>query len=161
MAQGEYESQAALHRYLPQNVCPALGWGTLESDPTRAFFLTQYHDLRPGLVSPENLAPIMQKTKMHSTSFSPNCKFGFPVPTFKGYTPIDNTWYDTWEEYFARMFKKDIIWEQSVRGPGPEFDKVAEEFFAKVVPRLLRPLQTGGRSIDPVLAHGDLWDGNF
>lgn len=31
----------------------------------------------------------------------------------------------------------------------------------KVVPRLLRPLQTGGRTIKPSLCHGDLWDGNI
>ena len=59
MAEGEYESAAALHRYIPEYVCPALGWGTLETDPSQAFFLTEYHDLREGLVSPENLAPIM------------------------------------------------------------------------------------------------------
>lgn len=158
MALGEYESQVALSTYLPDNVCPALGQGTLESDPTRAFFMTEYHELRPSLVGEELLAEIMHK--LHSTSVSPNGKFGFPVATFKGYTPIDNSWCDTWEEYFARMFRNDIAWEQSVRGEDPEFNQVAEEFFQKVVPRLLRPLQTGGRSIQPVLIHGDLWDGN-
>ncbi|MBE3042140.1 fructosamine kinase family protein, partial [Candidatus Bathyarchaeota archaeon] len=43
----------------------------------------------------------------------------------------------------------------------PEFNEVAEQFFERVVPRLLRPLQMGGRNIDPVLIHGDLWDGNI
>lgn len=95
--------------------------------------------------------------QMHGT-VPPNGKFGFHVPTFKGYTRIDNKWCDTWGEYFSRMFRNDIAWEQEMRGPDPEFTEVAEEFFAKVVPRLLRPLQTGGRSIEPVLVHGDLCD---
>lgn len=37
----------------------------------------------------------------------------------------------------------------------------AEPFIEKVIPRLLRPLQTGGRNIKPVLLHGDLWHGNI
>ena len=32
--------------------------------------------------------------------------------------------------------------------------------FDQVIPRLLRPLGTEGRSIRPVLVHGDLWQGN-
>lgn len=30
----------------------------------------------------------------------------------------------------------------------------------KVVPRLLRPMETGGQYIKPSLVHGDLWCGN-
>ena len=30
----------------------------------------------------------------------------------------------------------------------------------KVIPRLLRPMETNGRSIKPALVHGDLWCGN-
>ena len=31
---------------------------------------------------------------------------------------------------------------------------------SKVIPRLLRPLETGGRQIKPSLVHGDLYSGN-
>lgn len=158
MAEGEYESAAALHKCIPENACPALAWGTLATDPKRAFFLTEYRDLREGLATPKDLAQILQRMHL-STSF--NGKFGFPVRTFKGYTPIDNTWCDTWEEYFTRTLRNDIAWEQYVRGLDSEFNEVAEEFVAKVVPRLLRPLETGGRRVEPVLIHGDLWDGNI
>ena len=37
---------------------------------------------------------------------------------------------------------------------------LAEAIITKVIPRLLRPLETGGRQIRPVLVHSDLWDGN-
>jgi hypothetical protein len=35
-----------------------------------------------------------------------------------------------------------------------------EGIMEKVIPRLLRPLETDGNQIQPCLVHGDLWDGN-
>ncbi|KAK8135980.1 hypothetical protein PG984_003920 [Apiospora sp. TS-2023a] len=159
MAVGEYTSQKELHQCIPENISPALAHGTLEPNPGTAFFLTKFHDLRPGVIDPTRLATIL--TKLHRISSSPTGKFGFPVTTFKGYIPVNNAWTDTWEEFFARQFKHEIAWEQSVRGADAEMEQVAEEFFDKVIPRLLRPLQSEGRNINPVLCHGDLWHGNI
>lgn len=39
-------------------------------------------------------------------------------------------------------------------------DELLAVLLDKVIPRLLRPLQTGGRPIKPSLCHGDLWHGN-
>ncbi|KAK8099905.1 Fructosamine kinase-domain-containing protein [Apiospora kogelbergensis] len=155
----EFFLKKALYQYLSDNISPALAHGTLESKPDAAFFLTKFHDLEPRVIDPAHLAAIM--TKLHTTSSSPTGKFGFPVTTFKGYVPANNEWADTWEEFFARQFKEEIAWEQSVRGADAEMQQIADEFFAKVIPRLLRPLQTEGRSIKPVLCHGDLWHGNI
>lgn len=41
-----------------------------------------------------------------------------------------------------------------------EFKILCDLTLEKVVPRLLEPLQSGGRSIKPCLIHGDLWDEN-
>lgn len=41
-----------------------------------------------------------------------------------------------------------------------EFKIVCDLTLEKVVPRLLKPLQSEGRSIKPCLIHGDLWDEN-
>lgn len=30
----------------------------------------------------------------------------------------------------------------------------------KIIPRLLRPLESEGRTLTPCIVHGDLWDGN-
>ncbi|KAK4675159.1 hypothetical protein QC764_500770 [Podospora pseudoanserina] len=47
------------------------------------------------------------------------------------------------------------------RGPYSEEEaKLKEDFVPKVLPRYLRPLESGGRSIDPALCHTDLWPGN-
>lgn len=42
----------------------------------------------------------------------------------------------------------------------PEFDVICQLTLDKVVPRLLLPLQSEGRSIKPCLVHGDCWDGS-
>lgn len=72
-----------------------------------------------------------------------------------------NSWTDNWEEYFTRQFRANLEYAQRERGEDLELQEVAGDFIQKVIPRLLRPLQTGGRSIKPTLCHGDLWDGNI
>lgn len=74
---------------------------------------------------------------------------------------MNNVWCDKWEDWFARQFRMDIDFEQSLRGPDPEMDELLEPFIEKVIPRLLRPLQTGGRSINPSLVHTDIWHENI
>ncbi|KAK1762055.1 hypothetical protein QBC33DRAFT_564193 [Phialemonium atrogriseum] len=66
-----------------------------------------------------------------------------------------------WEDWFLRQFRLNIQWEQYVRGPDPEMEQLVAEFSTKVIPRLLRPLQTGGRNIKPSLCHADIEHGNI
>ena len=50
--------------------------------------------------------------------------------------------------------------EKETQGPCPEFEELQKPFYERVIPRLLRPLETGGRTIEPALVHGDMWFGN-
>jgi len=50
--------------------------------------------------------------------------------------------------------------EIAIQGPDPELDKLVPVILDKVIPRLLRPLQTEGRIVKPSLVHGDLWYAN-
>lgn len=132
-----------------------LAYGVLELEPSSSFYLTAFLQMSEKTPDPDQLVKVLEKLCRASTS--PNGKFGFHVPTFNGVVPLINDWCDTWEEYFARQLRSDIQWMHSIRGPDPEFDTVAELFFQKVVPRLLRPLED---NIKPVLVHGDIWPGN-
>ncbi|KAI0802818.1 Fructosamine/Ketosamine-3-kinase [Xylaria sp. FL0064] len=125
-----------IEKYLPNNVASPLAYGTLELDSSSSFFLTPFRYLSEKAVDPQPLAEVLDK--LHKSSFSP-----------------------TGEEYFSRQLKADIQWLHDVRGLDPEFDEVAEQFIEKVIPRLLRPLQSGGRNIKPTLVHGDVWPGNL
>ena len=55
---------------------------------------------------------------------------------------------------------EEIESEKGVQGQNDEMNELVAALFDKVIPRLLRPLETGGRSIKPSLCHGDLWHGN-
>lgn len=45
-------------------------------------------------------------------------------------------------------------------GPNVELDRLLSPLFDRVIPRLLRLLESDGRRILPSLVHGDLWYGN-
>lgn len=71
-----------------------------------------------------------------------------------------NEWIDNWETFFSRQWRADLVQVHKVYGENRELQVLGEEFCRRVIGRLLRPLQSGGRRIRPVLCHGDLWDGN-
>lgn len=96
---------------------------------------------------------------IHSRA-SPNGKFGYHTTVFAGKHAIDTTWCDTWEEFFTRCMKDTMLAELAVQGPNPELEELSEKILSKVIPRLIRPMETDGRIITPVLVHGDLWHGN-
>ena len=73
--------------------------------------------------------------------------------------PLENTWYDTWDECFESGMKRMLDLQRNLQGPSEELEKLTEQRYEKVIPRLLRPL-TFLKSIEPVLIHGDLWCGN-
>ncbi|KAH8586371.1 hypothetical protein B0O99DRAFT_748375 [Bisporella sp. PMI_857] len=45
-------------------------------------------------------------------------------------------------------------------GPWPEFEQLVDLTLNKIIPKLLDPLQSEGRSTKPCLLHGDCWDEN-
>lgn len=155
---GEFTSMSAIYSATPDLVPRPIAWGTYASIPDVHFFLCDFHDMTGELpdidVFPAKIAD------MHRTGTSPNGKYGFPVTTHHGNTPLDHGWADTWEEYFTTRTKKLLLLEQEAQGPNEELLALAGPFFDKVVPRLLRPLETGGRTIKPCLIHGSLWYGN-
>ncbi|KAF8853504.1 hypothetical protein BDZ45DRAFT_748506 [Acephala macrosclerotiorum] len=95
-------------------------------------------------------------------NFRKSCRmlYGFPVPTFMGKMPQYTTWTDSWEEFFTNAMRKLMSVIEGQEDPDPEFRQLFETVLEKVVPRLLRPLETGGRHIRPRLVHGDLYSGN-
>ena len=158
MALGEYESTVAAYSLIPTNVPRPIAVGTYASDAKKHFFLAEFRDMLDELPPISELVSVI--TQLHQRSMSPNGKFGFHVTTYQGNQPLNNSWCDTWEEYFTREMRDIIKIESAIQGQDAELDDLAEKLITQVIPRLLRPLETGGRKIKPTLVHGDLWHGN-
>ncbi|KAL4910710.1 hypothetical protein BDW74DRAFT_141693 [Aspergillus multicolor] len=94
--------------------------------------------------------------QLHKNGFSPDGKFGFPVPTFQGRLAQDNPKCNTWEEAFSRSMEQFFDAEEEAQGPDGEMAELRRGIKDKVNPRPLRPTKTGGRKITPCLVHGDL-----
>ena len=159
MAEAEYEGQKAMAEVIPENAVMPIAWGYFQDDKTKAWFLTHFRNLRARAPQISDFLLIVRQ--LHQQSVSPTGKFGFHVTPFYGPPPMIVDWTDNWEYFWTREFRAGLQYAQKMRGENPELMEVAEEFIEKVVARLLRPLQTGGRTIKPSLCHGDLWDGNI
>ena len=159
MFEGEMASMTAIHDASPEFTPQPIGWGTYMSDSDIHFFICEFRDMTidelPD-IEPfcANLAALHRKGK------SPTKKYGFPLCTYQGNLPQDNSWMDTWEEFYIQGLKRMFELEEISQGPSVELEELRVPLYEKVIPRLLRPLETGGRSIEPVLVHGDLWYGN-
>ncbi|OQE05100.1 hypothetical protein PENVUL_c027G07651 [Penicillium vulpinum] len=158
MVSGEYASMKALYKVLPQFVPIPVGCGTYASNPNVNFFICELIKMTDNI--PEIQAFTKTLAELHKKGISPTGKFGFDVPTYKGTIPQYTAWHDTWEESFHHSLKWFVQAEEKSQGPDEEMRELCNGIFDKVIPRLLRPLETGGRQIQPRLIHGDIWAGN-
>jgi len=126
--------------------------------PDIHFYLCHFHDITDDLPNLQTFPAML--AELHRAGTSPNGQFGFDNATYHGNIPIEHGWSSTWEAYFTRTTRELLRLEQQAQGPNQQLIELAGPFLEKVVPRLLRPLETGGRSIKPCLIHGDLWYGN-
>jgi protein-ribulosamine 3-kinase len=159
MLSAEFESMTALHTNAPNFIPEPIAWGSYQNDPGTYFFLCEFVDIIDMLPDPETLG--QKLGALHRNATSPNGKYGFHVGTFNGNQVQDNTWNESWEAFFSQGLKHMMALEEISQGPSEHLDALKPALFEKVIPRLLRPLETGGRSIKPTLVHGDLWCGNI
>ena len=158
MMHGEFESMKTIHTLLPDFAPRPIAWGTYVSIPNTHFFLCDYREMIDEMPDPHKFASRL--AALHQNSRSPNGKFGFHLTTYSGNLPQLNEWEDSWEVYFAKCLSYALDLELEAKGDDPEFHVLVPIIFEKVILRLLRPLETEGRSIKPSLVHGDLWYAN-
>jgi protein-ribulosamine 3-kinase len=135
-----------------------IGWGSYATVPDTHFFLCSFVDMTDDIPDIETLP--VKVAELHKKGLSPNGKFGFPVQNYQGRLSQVTTWTDTWEECFANNLRGMLNHEKETQGPDERLEALSAAIFEKVIPRLLRPLQTHGNQIQARLTHGDLWDGN-
>jgi protein-ribulosamine 3-kinase len=165
---GESTSLNAIAATVP-SFCPkALAHGPLD---TKTHFLATEHlnlNISGKSKGASNLAHRL--AKLHSTPAPADAegrlRFGFPVPTFCGDTKQQNTFCDSWGEFFANERLLTVLATSEERnGVDRELRGAVEKTVDVVVPRLLGDGHLGfadgvGEGIVPVVVHGDLWSGN-
>jgi fructosamine-3-kinase len=88
--------------------------------------------------------------------------FGFPVTTCCGDTPQDNSYKESWADFYAENRLRFILRRgEKAQGSDKEFHNLVEATASKVVPRLIGDDHlNNGKRVTPVVVHGDLWSGN-
>ncbi|KAL7945336.1 Fructosamine kinase domain-containing protein [Trichoderma barbatum] len=155
---GEFESTSTIHALIPEFCPKPIGWGTFKNDTDSHFYICKFYDFIEGVPEPNSFCEKL--ARLHSSHSSPEGKFGFHCTTYNGNLPQDNTWFDSWEAFFANGLRHVLKVREDRAGYNPELDELMPALFDKVIPRLLRPLESDGRTIRPSLVHGDLWYGN-
>ncbi|KAK8052076.1 hypothetical protein PG993_003461 [Apiospora rasikravindrae] len=155
---GEYASMRALREAMPDLTPLPIGTGQYTSDPDKFFYLCEFRELVEDVPDVEDFSSMI--AEMHKRGVSPDGKFGFPVPTYGGRLPMLYPPSDTWEELFTQVMDTTFVVEEESQGVDADMQALREAIMTKVIPRLLRPMETGGRSLVPRLVHSDLWHGN-
>jgi protein-ribulosamine 3-kinase len=158
MMHGEFESSLEIYRLLPDFIPEPIAWGSYRSMPDTHFFLCKFREMTEDLPSPHKFAARL--AALHQNSKSPEGKFGFYVNNCMGNLSLSNEWEGSWEKFFTRNMRHTLKLELAAQGPEPEFETLVPVLFDKVIPHLLRPLESEGRSVKPSLIHGDLWYAN-
>jgi fructosamine-3-kinase len=159
MFRGEYEANKAIYEACP-DFCPRpIAWGVYESVPNTYFFLSSFIDMVDDL---PDLHRFPQKVaQMHKKAMAPDGKYGFHVQDMCALLPMYVTKSSSWETFFQEYMRHFMAAEKLAQGTASEDMKRLEGVtLNRIIPRLCRPLETGGREIEPRLLHSDLWDGN-
>jgi protein-ribulosamine 3-kinase len=160
MTEGEYESLKAIHAVSPTFAPEPYAWGRFdEPEPETYFLIAEFRDV--GEQPPDPIRFTARLAELHRNSVSPTGKFGFHTTTCHAkLTQITNCWEESWSVLYQKQLGHMVKLDLEKNGYWPEFKVVCDITLSKVVPRLLEPLQSEGRSIKPCLIQGDLWDEN-
>ncbi|KAK4185209.1 hypothetical protein QBC35DRAFT_538048 [Podospora australis] len=159
MVEAEFESMKAIHAVAPDFVPEPVAYGSYHSMPDTHFFLCEFRDVIEGQL-PDPGEFTAKLASLHQESLSPTGKFGFHITTYAGNLPQMVDWEDSWERFFSKSLRHALDLEMKVKGSNPKLDELVPVLFDKVIPRLLRPLESEGRLVKPSLVHGDLWYAN-
>lgn len=159
MVSSEFYAMKLLYSIIPEMVAEPLAWGAYsDEEPDTYFFICRFRELSNDIPDVADFPALL--AEFHRRSKSTTGEFGFPITMFGGRNPQAFPLTKSWEECFSKGLDKIFDMEEQTHGPDEEMQRLREGLMTKVIPRLLRPLETEGRVLVPSLVHGDLWDGN-
>ena len=164
MMEGSFESEKVSNKYAPKHVPKPIAWGSYKSFPDMWSLLSDFREMVEKVPEVRDFVSIIVKIHNESAGKAPEGKFGFQVPTHLGYIANNNSWQRSWEAWFTnamlRMLDEE---ERSHRNDDTqdELEVLKKGLLEKVMPRLLRPLESSGRTVILCLIYPDLWLGNI
>ncbi|KAM7200563.1 Fructosamine kinase domain containing protein [Rhypophila sp. PSN 637] len=174
--EADYESMVAMEEITPSNTFGfiARGWYASEEPEKTYFLLFDYKELaEPEEVYPVRLGQAIARlhTKSRASDHYPpknqalgGKRFGFDRQTYCHTFQQYHEWSLAWHEFVAKHTEKLLESELPTWGEerrSDEHEQLCVALVERVILRLLRPLETDGRTIDPVLVHGNLDYGGF
>ncbi|KAK9798641.1 putative protein-ribulosamine 3-kinase [Seiridium cardinale] len=164
MFKGEHASLNAIHDAVP-NFCPkSYAHGAMNDSSGKFFMATDFLELGSSAPGGSGLSLARKLAKLHTTPAPipdgyDKPMFGFPVTTCCGETPQDNSWKESWADFYANNRLRNIL-RAGIKSNGSdaELANAVEKTASQVVPRLLGDDRL--QEITPVVIHGDLWSGN-
>ncbi|CAH0042053.1 unnamed protein product [Clonostachys rhizophaga] len=161
MVRGCYESEKALHSFIPEYVPEPIVWGSYVSRDDMHFYLAEYVEMDDVHPDAKAWATVASTLHRRSMGKSPEGKFGFHVGGFMANVPMSNSWSSSWESFWAQRMRSLLEIEEARCGKDASFTGLKSALLERVIPRYLRPLESDGRSVQPCLLHADLWPGNI
>ncbi|KAL8740111.1 MAG: hypothetical protein Q9190_007147 [Brigantiaea leucoxantha] len=135
MLNGEWESSKAIHNLLPEFIPKPIGFGKYKTEkkPATYFYLCDFVDMDIGAIYRENSETTQEE-------------------------PLANR--QDWAKFFQKLLVGVCKLDLATNGPWTELEQATAQVVAKVIPRLLGALTSGGEKIKPCLIHGDLYEAN-
>jgi len=158
MVASEYQSAKTIYEQAPEFIPQVIAIGTYESVESTHFILIEFVDMIITLPEPDIFTGRL--ASLHKNSISPTGKFGYDKQSYIGILPQHIGWEDSWEAFFTKCIRQSLDVYINANGHDPEMYDLIHSLFTKVIPRLLRPLESEGRKVKPSLIHGDLWFAN-
>ncbi|KAL8643914.1 MAG: hypothetical protein Q9226_008042 [Calogaya cf. arnoldii] len=160
MLHGEFNSMCELYETAPNLVPKPYTWGSLNvSNPHTWFFLSDFIEMTNQHPDPVQLCTKL--VAMHQASLSNSSMFGFYVNTCQGNLAQQTSWNYSWVDYYIQLLKGAIRLNTEINGPWKNLEQRIDRLITHVVPLVLEPLESDGRTVEPCLIHGDLWDGDI
>ncbi|POS75160.1 hypothetical protein DHEL01_v206446 [Diaporthe helianthi] len=160
MVSSEYTAAQAMYSAYPELVPEPIAWGTYKAEDEVYFLLMRFYDLSGDIPDVSTFPALLARLQTRPEAKSKTGEFGFPIITYGGRNPSVFPLSKSWEATLTGCLEAAFIAEEQTHGPDPEMTRLKGELFLKVIPRLVRPLESEGRRIEPILCHGDMWDGN-
>lgn len=158
--EGEFDSMLEMYKVTPSFVPKPYSWGRFKlQSPETYYFLSDFIDMSNKLADPVKFCSNL--AELHKKSVSPTGKFGFHITTCHGRYPQVVDWDPSWTSFFGKFLKGTMDIDRKINGPWKELDEMQERLLSHVIPRLLGPLESEGRSVKPSLLHTDCWEGNI